>query len=200
MVLTICQIGEPILRQAAKTLTTKEIHGSRIQQLIETMKETMYQAPGVGLAAPQIGESLQLAVIEDRAEYLKTLSQQQLLERERQPTPFQVIINPQIIIESHKQVEFFEGCLSVQGFIGLVPRYHSIKVACLNEKAEPVVIMARGWHARILQHEIDHLHGKLYLDHMRPRSFMSLENYLKYWRDQPIKCVCNSLSIPSFDC
>lgn len=62
--------------------------------------------------------------------------------------------------------------------------------------AEPVVITAHGWHARILQHEIDHLHGILNIDQAKPRSLMTVENYIKYWRDQPINCICNTLQIP----
>jgi peptide deformylase len=197
IMITIHQVGEPVLHQTARELTTRDIQSSFVQNLIETMKATMYQAPGVGLAAPQLGESLQLAVLEDRAELLQTLSEDTLRERERQPTPFQVIINPKIIIENSQQVEFFEGCLSVEGLIGLVPRYRFIKIECLNEKAEPTVITACGWHARILQHEIDHLQGTLYLDHIKPRSLMSIENYVKYWRDKPINCVCDILKIPT---
>jgi len=195
MGLTILQAGETVLRQVAKPLSHKDIRSTFIQTLIPQMRETMYEAPGVGLAAPQIGEGIQLLVLEDREELLQTLPAAQLAERERRPTPFQIIINPKLIIENTQQVEFFEGCLSTKGFIGLVPRYRQVKVHCLNEWAEPTVIEASGWHARILQHEIDHLNGILYLDHVRPRSLMTVDNYIKLWRDKSVACICQTLHI-----
>src|SRR5689334_9754085 len=93
MRLNIVQAGDPVLREQAKPLSADEIRSSKIQELIADMKETMRDAPGVGLAAPQIGISQQLAVIEDRAEYHKDVSAEQLVERERKPVPFHVIIN-----------------------------------------------------------------------------------------------------------
>lgn len=193
MKLKILQLGEPVLRQRAKELTREEIISSKIQDLIQLMQDTMYDAPGVGLAAPQIGLALQLAVIEDRSQYMQNFTAAQLTERERSSVAFHVIINPEIIRRSNEQVEFFEGCLSITPFTGLVPRNLVITVTCLNERAEPVTIEARGWYARILQHEIDHLHGTLCIDHVRPRSFMTIENYMKYWKEKPIAEVINLL-------
>jgi peptide deformylase len=176
----IFQVGESILREQAKELSIEEIHSPFIQQLIEFMQNTMLNT-GVGLAAPQIGESLQLIVIEDRPEYIENLTTEQRTMRERVPIPFHVLINPKIIIEPQTDyVEFYEGCLSVAGFMGLVPRAKIVKVECLNENAEPITINASGWYARILQHEIDHLQGALYIDHMKSKSFTTLENYIKY--------------------
>ena len=106
--LKIVQAGEPVLRSKARALTAQEIASDEIQQLIEHMKETMRDAPGVGLAAPQVGRSLQLAVIEDSEEYLKGIPQADLAERERSPVPFQVIINPRITPTSEEAVEFFD--------------------------------------------------------------------------------------------
>jgi peptide deformylase len=83
------------------------------------------------------------------------------------------------VIGSEK-AEFFEGCLSVAGFVALVPRAVEVRVECLNERAEPTVIEAKGWYARILQHEIDHLQGLLYIDHMKSRTFSSVENHGRY--------------------
>lgn len=184
MRLKILQVGEPVLRQPARPLTVEEIRSASLQQLIDLMRETMRDAPGVGLAAPQVGEPLQLAVIEDRAEYTKDLPAEVLAARERSPVPFHVIINPTLRVEPHSTVEFFEGCLSVAGFMAVVPRAVAVHVECLNERAEPVVIKARGWYARILQHEIDHLHGRLYLDQMQTRTFMTVENYARHWKDK----------------
>lgn len=186
MQLKILQVGEPVLRQQALPLTTEEIKSPKIQQLIELMRATV-DGSGVGLAAPQIGEPLQLAVIYDKPEYTKNISAEQLALRERVPIPFHVIINPKITVTLDEKIEFFEGCLSVAGFISLVPRYLAVTVECLNENAEPVVINASGWYARILQHEIDHLHGNLCIDHAVPRSLMTVEHYMKYWQEKPIE-------------
>lgn len=186
MRLKILQVGEPVLRQSARELSLDEIKSPPIAQLIELMKKTMHEAPGVGLAAPQIGESLQLAVIEDREEYTQGIPVEQLKLRERSPVPFHVIINPKIkIIQSQEEpdlVEFYEGCLSFSGFVGLVPRAVAVQVECLNEKGERITINARGWYARILQHEIDHLHGKLCVDRMKIASLTTVENYTKFWK------------------
>src|SRR5258707_12172266 len=117
MPLKIVQTGERVLRENARPLSIEEIRGDSIQQVIEAMKETMYAAPGVGLAAPQIGLALQLAVIEDRPEYTKDISAEALAARGRRPVPFHVIINPRIVEQSGQADDFFEGCLSVAGFI-----------------------------------------------------------------------------------
>ena len=148
------------------------------------MRETVRDAPGVGLAAPQVGELLRLAVIEDKAEYQKALTESEMRERGRTEVPFHVIVNP--IIESRGEpiATFFEGCLSLPGFIALVPRAREVRVRCLDHQGEPRIIEASGWYARILQHEIDHLRGGLYIDRMHARSFSTLENYTRHWKDQ----------------
>ena len=186
MRLKIIQVGEAVLRQRARQLSVAEIRSRETQELIEWMRQTMYDAPGVGLAAPQIGLGLQLAVIEDRPEYTKDIPTQITKERERKPVPFQVIVNPKITLEGSADIEFFEGCLSLAAFTAVVPRARRVKVECLDHHGEPKVIEASGWHARILQHEIDHLQGTVYIDRMYPRSFMSVENYTRYWKDKSI--------------
>src|SRR5579863_3248285 len=186
MVREICQAGELVLRQPCRPLTAAEIVSPAIQELITSMFETMRAAPGVGLAAPQIGVPLQLAVIEDRQEFIDKLPPEQSAERLRSAVPAHVIINPHLTLEGGEQAEFFEGCLSLTGFTAIVPRALAVRVECLNEHAEPVSIRARGWYARILQHEIDHLHGTLYIDRMLSRSFMGRENFERHWRDVPV--------------
>lgn len=195
MTLKIMQVGEPVLREKARPLGVEEIKSARIQKLIAQMRETMRQAPGVGLAAPQIGESLQLAVIEDPEEFLSGVPEELLAERERRPVPFHVIINPELTIEDPGPLTYFEGCLSLTDFTALVPRAAAVRVTCLNERAEPVVINARGWYARILQHEIDHLRGRIYIDRMLSRSFMGIENYSRYWSNMTVEEVGDALNI-----
>lgn len=188
MKLNILQAGEPVLRAAARPLTPEEVRGRGIRELIEWMRETMYAAPGVGLAAPQIGLGLQLAVLEDRAEMLARMPQEKLAARGRRPLPFQVLINPSVR-PSGAEAEFFEGCLSVPGYSALVARPFEVDVDCLDHRGEPVSFRAEGWHARIVQHEVDHLRGILYLDRMRARSFTTMENLASHWEDLPIEEV-----------
>lgn len=183
MPLQIVQVGDPVLRQRARSLSKAEILGPEIQRLIEEMRETMREAPGVGLAAPQIGRDLQLAVIEDREQYHKDIDPGQLAARERKPVPFMVLVNPEITWRSDDTKEFFEGCLSLAGFSAIVPRARSVRVNYFDEHATPRSIEATGWLARILQHEIDHLGGHVYLDRMCSHSFTSVDNLKRYWRD-----------------
>src|ERR1041385_5515815 len=136
MKLNILQAGNPILRKPSRALSKDEIRSPSIQELIELMRETMRDAPGVGLAAPQIGESIQLAVIEDRAEYIGNLSPKELAERKRSAIPFHVIINPTLSFPDNASAEFFEGCLSVEGFLAVVARVANVCVPCLDERAE----------------------------------------------------------------
>ncbi len=184
--LKVVQAGEPVLRQQARTLSREEILSSSFQDLIKTMKDTMRDAPGVGLAAPQVGLPIQLIVIEDPIDYHSHLTLEQLAERDRSEVPFHVIINPKIFIEKEELIEFFEGCLSVPELIGVVPRAAAVRVECLNEKAEPIVIQAKGWYARILQHEIDHLHGILYLDRVKTKTLTTAENFNEFWKAKSI--------------
>ena len=193
MRLKLVQVGEKVLRTRARELSRDELHGSYIQALIEYMHETLRDAPGVGLAAPQVGEGIQLAIIEDLPEYSRNLTPEQLTERERKPVPFHVIVNPTISPVGEPEVEFFEGCLSLVGYTALVPRYRSVRVDCLDEHGAPKTIHASGWYARILQHEIDHLQGTLYIDRMESRTFMSIENFTKVWKDAKVEEVRRGL-------
>ena len=179
MRLKIMQTGEPVLREEARLLTPQEIFSEETQRLIHEMRDAMRDAPGVGLAAPQIGLPLQLAVIEDREDLLEAFSADDLAERERRPVPFHVIINPVIAYSSGEKKSFYEGCLSLPGFSAVVPRARTIRVAYLDERAERQFVEASGWYARILQHEIDHLQGTLYIDRMSTRTFTTLDNWTR---------------------
>lgn len=193
MHLKIVQVGEPVLRKVARPLAPEEIGLPETQQLIDWMRETMLGAPGVGLAAPQVGLPIQLAVIEDRPEYTRDISPERLAERERQRVPFSVLVNPRIIEQSEEQVEFFEGCLSLSGYSALVKRSQTVVVEHLDRLGQTQRIEASGWYARILQHEIDHLLGRLYIDRMEPRSFSTLDNMTRYWKDLSTQSVHDAL-------
>ena len=191
--LQIVQAGDPVLRRKGRTLSKDEISSPSIQQLIGLMRDAMREAPGVGLAAPQIGESIQLAVIEDRDEYLRGVDEDFLKERQRAAVPFHVIINPKLTVVDNASAHFFEGCLSVEGYQAVVDRALNVRVECLNEHGEEVTINAQGWYARILQHEIDHLNGILYIDRMKTRTLTTGENMAQYWARQAVPDVLRDL-------
>ena len=182
----IVQIGDPVLRRRARELTRDEIASPGIRELIAGMRDTMRDAPGVGLAAPQIGESLQLVVIEDPPQAHAGLTPAQLAERERAAVAFHVLINPRLTVEGDERVGAYEGCLSLAGFTMIVPRWRRVRVEALDEHGDPVVKVASGWYARILQHEIDHLRGVVCCDRMEPRTLTTYDNHLRHWRSMTI--------------
>jgi peptide deformylase len=190
--LDIVQVGDAVLRKPARELSRDEILSQEIQELIKKMKTTMRASSGVGLAAPQVGKSIQLAVIEDVDH--SHLTAEQLAERNRSVVPFHVIINPRIFIdEKSEKAEFFEGCLSVPQFLGIVPRATSVRVECLNEHAQRITIHAKGWYARILQHEIDHLMGTLFIDRAPLPTLITEESYVKLWKNKSIQEIQSNL-------
>jgi peptide deformylase len=181
-VLPIVQAGDPVLRVAARDLERDEIGTHALDELIVRMRDTMRAAPGVGLAAPQVGVPLRLAVIEDRPEYQGRLSADEVATRERRPIEFHVIINPRLTIVDPTPVLFYEGCLSIDGWMAEVARARAVRVDALDERGREVAIDARGWYARILQHEIDHLGGTLYVDRMATRTLTTHANYARFAR------------------
>ena len=177
--LPIMQIGDPVLRQRASEIPADEIVSVEIQTLIDQMIETMRAAPGVGLAAPQVGEARRIIVVEDPPQAIERLSETQREERQREGVfPLQVFVNPQIRpIPGTRQTVFPEGCLSIPGYAGLVERALDIEIAFFDRHGvyhdwRPV----HGWPARIIQHEMDHLDGVLYTDKLVGRSLMTDEN------------------------
>ena len=180
-ILKIVQAGHPVLRQRARPLASEELGTPELARLIEQMRETMRDAPGVGLAAPQVGLSLQLVVIEDRSEYIAHASADEIRARARVPVPFQVLINPRLQLTDPTPADHFEGCLSVADFVMTVARARAVRVEALDHHGKPVVLAYEGWPARILQHEIDHLRGVLCIDRMSSRTFASTRNHGRYW-------------------
>ena len=150
-------LPEPVLRRKAKPVTKFD---KELQTLIDDMIETMREAPGVGLAAPQVNVSQQLAVIE----YDEDEDEEENEDAPPKPKKLYVIINPEIIKTSEEKVMGIEGCLSIPGLQGEVERHESIQVKALNRHGSPVKLKVDGWMARIFQHEIDHLNGVLFTD------------------------------------
>jgi peptide deformylase len=184
--LNIVQVGDPVLRRRAQPLTLDDLASPRIQKLIADMRETMRAAPGVGLAAPQIGESIQLVVIEDQPAYHAKLPKQQLAALERESVPFHVLVNPTLTVRSSEIVSSFEGCLSFAGFSMVVPRARKVRVEALDEHGQRVVKVATGWYARILQHEVDHLHGIVCCDRMESRTLTTSVNFSTHWQAKTV--------------
>ena len=195
MMLKIVQAGEPVLRRRARDLTPEEMTSPATRQLISLMRDTMRDAPGVGLAAPQVGVDVRLVVIEDRAEYMAGLPAGELAARGREPVDFHVLINPRLVVEDATPVEFHEGCLSVSGFLALVRRARGVRVEAFDENAQPVTRSALGWYARILQHEVDHLDGTLYIDRMEPRSFSTMDNHRRHWATRQVAEIRQALGL-----
>lgn len=149
-ILNIVTFPEPSLRLKAKQVTKFD---TELQTLVDNMFETLRAAPGVGLAAPQIGESLRLVVVEYTEDEDETAK----------PKKY-VLVNPEIIKRSEEMVTDVEGCLSLPGLAGRVERHQAVTVKAKNRFGKPLKIEAQDWLARIFQHEIDHLDGVLYID------------------------------------
>jgi peptide deformylase len=182
----IVQAGLPVLRARADDVPPEVIRAPEIQSLIATMIATMREAPGVGLAAPQIGVGLRVIVLEDRADLVKSLTADELHERERAPFATRVFVNPTLYPVGEERVTFFEGCLSVRGYVALVERYREVEVAGFDEHGAPQRWRVRGWPARILQHEVDHVDGTLYVDRMLTRSFAEADQAKALYGGKPI--------------
>ena len=150
---SILKMGEPLLLQEAALVPVEKISSPEIQNIIQDMLDTMKAANGAGLAAPQIGIPLHIVVFgfESNSRYPNEA-----------PIPQTILINPTITPLENTQEDGWEGCLSVPGLRGLVPRYTSIRYQGYDEKGEIIDRIVKGFHARVVQHECDHLAGKLY--------------------------------------
>ncbi|MES1166092.1 MAG: peptide deformylase [Verrucomicrobiota bacterium] len=189
------QAGEPVLRRRARPLSIAEIRGPDTARLIEEMRETMRDAPGVGLAAPQVGLSLQLVVIEDKPATIERGDPDEMQARERTPVPFQVLINPRLTVIDRAPVPLFEGCLSFTDFMMIVPRVRGVRVDALDHRGEAVTLSAQGWPARILQHEIDHLRGVLCIDRMLSRTLTTARNHARHWDERASADIVEAVGV-----
>lgn len=178
--LPIVQAGHPVLRRPA-TRYTGQLDDGLLIELIDAMRTTMLEAPGVGLAAPQVGLSLAVAVLGDPG----GIDEETAEVRERQPVPFRVIINPEYIPIGEEKVAFYEGCLSVRGWQAVTPRWRAVRLTAQDENGHPVDQVLRGWPARIVQHETDHLAGRLYIDLAELRSLTG-DEYAALWAAEAV--------------
>lgn len=166
----IVQAGAAVLRRRARDVPTERLGTPALLQLVEIMVDVMRAAPGVGLAAPQIGVPLRIFVAEDAAERLARVAAESLAARGRAPLPLLALVNPTVTLAGGEPAIFFEGCLSVRGYGALVPRAAAVRVTAVDPAGAPLALDLEGWPARIMQHEMDHLDGTLYVDRMLSRS------------------------------
>jgi len=173
--LKIAKLGNPILRKIATPIDPKAIKSFELQQLIDDMFETMYDEPGIGLAAPQVSRSIQLVVMGCK---------------EEGGFPETVLINPSIVYYGPEQVENWEGCLSVDGLRGKVTRPSVVRVKGLDRRGKPLDFEATGLYAVCIQHEMDHLIGKVFLDRMKDMSTLTqLHEFQQYWQKEPTNVI-----------
>lgn len=168
-ILNIVTLPNKILRNRTLPLST---YDDQMQVLIDDMIETMRDAPGVGLAAPQIGRSIKLTVIETLPDLDEDGNE---IEGSRD---LYVITNPEIVWTSRSTVDGIEGCLSIPGYLGEVERFESIRVRAQDRHGKKIKLRLEGWTARIFQHEIDHLNGVLYIDRLTdPENFWTEKEF-----------------------
>ncbi|HIE65651.1 MAG: peptide deformylase [Nitrospira sp.] len=175
--LEIAKLGNPILRKIAEPVTLRECHDPAFQSFLDDMIETMQKRDGVGLAAPQVFRSKQAVVIHsgssDRYPDAPDLS-------------LRVLLNPRLTFPTEETVEGWEGCLSLDNLRGKVSRFLRVAVEGFNRSMEPVSFEAEGFLSVVLQHEIDHLQGRVFLDRMEDFSTLThFAEFERYWIPQP---------------
>lgn len=172
-ILKVTRLGHPVLRKMTENVARRELKSPAMQKFIDDMVETMKEYDGVGLAADQVFESKQIAVLE-------------VADNPRYPgkprIPLTVLVNPKITPLTDAMDEDWEGCLSIPELRGRVPRYKSIRVQALDRNGKELDFVAKDFHARVIQHEFDHLNGKVYLDRMRDLTTLTfLQEFARYW-------------------
>jgi peptide deformylase len=172
-ILKVSRLGHPVLRKVTAPISAEEIQSPDMEKFIDDMIETMKDYDGVGLAANQVFQSKQVAVLE-------------VSENPRYPqkpsVPLTTLINPMMTPLSTDLEDDWEGCLSIPDLRGRVPRYKRVRVQALDRDGHAVDFVAEDFHARVIQHEIDHLNGKVYLDRMRDFSTLTfLQEFARYW-------------------
>jgi peptide deformylase len=172
-VLKVARLGHPILRQVAEPVSPEAIGAPEIQRLIDDMFETMEDHDGAGLAAPQVHVSRRIVIygVDENPRY-----------PDAEPVPLTVLVNPKLTPLGEAQDEDWEGCLSVPDLRGKVPRFTRVRVEAYGRDGKRLRFEARDFHARVVQHECDHLDGKVYLDRMRSMDTLTfLPEFQRYW-------------------
>lgn len=172
-ILKVARLGHPVLRRVAAPVAPSEIRSAETQRLIDDMVETMREYSGAGLAATQVHVLKQICVIEVHG-------------NPRYPDapaiPLTVLINPVVTPLTEEMEDGWEGCLSVPDMRGVVPRFSSVRLEAWDREGRKIDVVAKEFFARVIQHEIDHLNGMVYLDRMRDLSTLThLAEWNKYW-------------------
>ena len=178
-ILKVARMGHPVLRAKALPIPPGEIASARVQRLIDDMFETMSEYAGIGLAGPQVHESLQVFVAGVRThDGISDMS-------DDTDMPLVALINPEVQLVGDKAHEGWEGCLSIPDIRGLVPRAPEVRVRAYLRDGHRVELRARGLPARVIQHENDHLDGILFFDRMTSfESLTFMEEFRRYWTDE----------------
>jgi peptide deformylase len=175
-ILKVARLGHPVLRRVAEPVPRAEISRPEIQRFIDDMVDTMREYVGVGLAAPQVHVSRQIAVLECEAHPRHP---------DMPPIPLLVVINPVLTPVSEETAADWEGCLSIPDFRGVTPRHTAVRLEAYGRKGERIELVAKDFFARVLQHETDHLQGKVYLDRMGDLATLChLQEWSRYWLER----------------
>ena len=172
-ILKVARLGHPVLREPARPVPPEQVRSPEIQRFIDDMIETMREYDGAGLAANQVHTLRQIAVIE-------------VQKNPRYPdapeVPLTVVINPVVTPLGDAMEDGWEGCLSVPDMRGVVPRYTSVRLECLDREGKRVDLVAKDFFARVIQHETDHLNGIVYVDRIRDiRTLSHIAEWNRYW-------------------
>ena len=177
-ILKVARIAHPVLRAPAQPVAKSAFKDPLFQKLIDDMRETMYEYEGVGLAAPQVHEGLQLAVIEVGGDDERSVAE----------VPFMVLVNPVVTPIGDETLRSYEGCLSIPDLRGVVPRFKKVKLEAKDRHGKAYSLEAEDFFARVIQHECDHLDGRVYLDRMRDMHTLSFlpefERFVQHAHDE----------------
>ncbi|CBW27582.1 peptide deformylase [Halobacteriovorax marinus SJ] len=172
----LTKMGNPVLRKVALEYPSEEIGGEKFIKLIKDLEDTMKENGGIGIAAPQIGVSYQVAIIQlpDNSERYPDIAKSDQY----------IVVNPTIEVLDQTEQGFWEGCLSVPGLRGFVHRPRKVKITFLNDRAQQEELILEGFLATVFQHELDHLFGKLYIDRIKDLTLLSYEEeFRQFWQD-----------------
>ncbi len=172
-ILKVARLGHPVLRRVAEPVAAADIARPETQRLIDDMVDTMREYDGVGLAAPQVHLSRQIAVLEvDSHPRYPDMA----------PIPLMVIVNPVLTPVGEETHSDWEGCLSIPDFRGITPRYSTVRLEAHGRRGERIELIAKDFFARVLQHETDHLNGRVYVDRMRDLTTLThLHEWMRFW-------------------
>ncbi|XP_070574786.1 peptide deformylase, mitochondrial-like [Ptychodera flava] len=168
----VCQVGDPVLRGRAAPVDPANIGTREFQKLLDTLVSIMRREGAVGLSAPQIGVGFQVIAMEYTKAHMSWYPHEIITQREIEEFPLKIFINPRMKVVDYDKVTFSEGCQSIKGFSAFVPRYHAVEITGFNRKGQVEQWQAKGFPARIVQHEMDHLKGQLYIDIMDSKTFI----------------------------